>query len=254
VSAISRTRSTDKRFYGVVQGVVTEVNDTDGKEGRVKVQFPWFDDQMETEWCRVRQFYAGNGYGAFFIPEVGDEVLVAFIHGDMRLPIILGGLYNGQDKPPSHRAADLDQKMIRTKGGHELLFDDTSGKQRVRITTQGGHQADLSDADHKITLQSSGGQTVTLDDSARSITVQTGIGSISLQTAAGQISIDTTGNITLTGLNIGLGGAAAVHPVLLGDLLVTWLTTHVHSPTAIPPGAPAVPPPPSVLSLISKTA
>src|SRR5260370_34761325 len=166
MSAVSRTRSTDKRFYGVVQGVVTEVNDAEGQEGRVKVQFPWFDDQMETEWCRVRQFYAGNGYGAFFIPEVGDEVLVAFIHGDMRLPIILGGLYNGQDKPPTHRAADLDQKMIRTKGQHELLFDDTSGKQRVRVTTQGGHVVDLSDADRRITLQTSGGQNVMPNESA----------------------------------------------------------------------------------------
>src|SRR5438477_11815418 len=129
MSAVSRTRSTDKRFYGVVQGVVTEVNDTDGQEGRVKVQFPWFDDQMETEWCRVRQFYAGNGYGAFFIPEVGDEVLVAFTHGDMRLPIILGGLYNGKDKPPSYRSDSKDEKMFRTKLGHQLTFFDTQGKE-----------------------------------------------------------------------------------------------------------------------------
>ena len=49
------------------------------------------------------QFYAGNGYGAFFVPEVGDEVLVAFTHGDMRMPIILGGLYNGVDKPVTYR-------------------------------------------------------------------------------------------------------------------------------------------------------
>jgi phage baseplate assembly protein V len=262
VSAISRTRSTDKRFYGVVQGVVTDVNDTEGKEGRVKVQFPWFDDQMETEWCRVRQFYAGNGYGAFFIPEVDDEVLIAFIHGDMRFPIILGGLYNGQDKPPTHRAADLDQKMIQTKGGHKLLFDDTPGKQRVSITTQGGHQADLSDADHKITLQSSGGQTVTIDDQAQSITVQTGIGSINLQTDTGQITIDPNGNITLTGvnisleaLNIGLGGTAAVHPLVWGEVLAAWLDTHIHSPAAIPPGSPVAKfTPLGALSLLSKTA
>src|SRR5258708_2606445 len=136
-AAVSRSRSTDKRFYGVVQGIVTEVEDAQGKEGRVKVQFPWFDDQMETEWCRVRQFYAGNGYGAFFIPEKGDEVLVAFIHGDMRLPVILGGLYNGQDKPPSYRSSTQDQKMIRTKGNHELLFDDSQGKEPVRIKTTG---------------------------------------------------------------------------------------------------------------------
>src|SRR5260370_14545893 len=113
MSAVSRTRSTDKRFYGVVQGVVTEVNDAEGQEGRVKVQFPWFDDQMETEWCRVRQFYAGNGYGAFFIPDVGDEVLVAFIHGDMRLPIIPCGSYTDHDKAPRHHPPDLDHNIMR---------------------------------------------------------------------------------------------------------------------------------------------
>jgi phage baseplate assembly protein V len=252
VSAISRTRSTDKRFYGVVEGVVTEVNDTDGKEGRVKVQFPWFDNQMETEWCRVRQFYAGNGYGAFFIPEVGDEVLVAFIHGDMRLPIILGGLYNGHDKPPSHRAADLDQKMVRTKGGHELLFDDTSGKQRVRLVTQGGHQVDFSDAEHKITLQSSSGQTLTVDDSARSITVQTNGGTITLQTGVATITIDGQGNVTLSGTNVALGGAAAAHPLVWGDVLVPWVSTHFH-PTAVGPTGPPVVPLPPAVSSTSKT-
>src|SRR5262245_64193000 len=91
-----RSRSTDQRYYGVAAARVTYVNYTQ-ELGRVKLKFPWFDQNMETEWCRVRQFYAGNQYGAFFIPEVGDEVLVSFIHGDMRLPIILGGLYNGKD-------------------------------------------------------------------------------------------------------------------------------------------------------------
>src|ERR1044072_5241274 len=109
MSGESRTRTTDKRFYGVYEAIVTAVNDT---EGRVRVKFPWFDDQMETELARVRQAYAGNGYGAFFIPEVGDEVLVAFIQGDMRLPIILGGLYNGKDQPPTNRSDAIDQKMI----------------------------------------------------------------------------------------------------------------------------------------------
>jgi phage baseplate assembly protein V len=188
-TAVSRTRSTDKRFYGVVEGIVTEVNDSEGKEGRVKVQFPWFDGGMETEWCRVRQSYAGNGYGAFFVPEAGDEVLVAFIQGDMRLPIILGGLYNGKDKPPSHRSPDRDQKLIRTKGQHELLFDDTQGKQRVRIRTNGGHTADLSDVDKKITLESSSGQTVVVDDSTRTITLQTGTATMIIDGASGNIEL-----------------------------------------------------------------
>ncbi|HEU5130898.1 MAG TPA: phage baseplate assembly protein V, partial [Pyrinomonadaceae bacterium] len=105
----SRSRTTDKRYFGVYEALVTAVEDT-AKEGRVQVKFPWFDDKLATEWCRVRQSYAGNDYGSFFIPEVGDEVLVAFVQGDMRFPIILGGLYNGQDKPPTSRSQQQDQK------------------------------------------------------------------------------------------------------------------------------------------------
>ncbi|MDB4894315.1 MAG: type secretion protein Rhs, partial [Firmicutes bacterium] len=53
-ATVSRTRTTDKRFYGVVEAIVTAVEDEAGREGRVKVKYPWLDDQMETEWCRVR--------------------------------------------------------------------------------------------------------------------------------------------------------------------------------------------------------
>jgi uncharacterized protein involved in type VI secretion and phage assembly len=255
MSAVSRTRSTDKRFYGVVQGVVTEVRDKDGKEGRVKVQFPWFDDQMETEWCRVCQFYAGNGYGAFFVPEPHDEVLVAFIHGDMRMPIILGGLYNGKDKPPTHRSADLDQKLIRTKGKHELLFDDTAGKQRVRVTTQGGHTADLSDVDHKITLQSSGGQTVVVDDTAKTITLQTNGRTVTIDGNSGTITLTGT-TVVLNAQQVALGSSAAAHPLVLGDALMAAFNLHTHNCTA--PGTPSGPPIPpllpAALSNVSKTA
>jgi uncharacterized protein involved in type VI secretion and phage assembly len=254
VSAISRTRTTDKRFYGVVQGIVTKVSDEDGKEGRVKVQFPWFDDQMETEWCRVCQFYAGNGYGAFFVPEPYDEVLVAFIHGDMRMPIILGGLYNGKDKPPTHRSADLDQKLIRTKGKHELLFDDTAGKQRVRVTTQGGHTADLSDVDHKVRLQSSGGQTVVMDDSAKTITLQTNGRTVTIDGNSGTITLTGT-TVVLNAQNIALGGAAASHQLLLGDIFLPLFNAHTHNCTALgaPTGPPIPPLLPTVLSTVSKT-
>jgi uncharacterized protein involved in type VI secretion and phage assembly len=247
MSTMSRTRSTDKRFYGVVQGIVTESTDESGKEGRVKVQFPWFDEEMETEWCRVCQFYAGNGYGAVYVPEVGDEVLVAFIHGDMRLPIVLGGLYNGQDKPPTYRSSTQDQKMIRTKGQHELLFDDTPNQQRVRVKTNGGHMVDLNDQDKKITIQSKGGQTLVIDDGGNKIT---------LTSASSAVEVDASGTITLTGTSISLGSGAS-HPVAWGDVLVTWLTTlgaHTH-PTAVGPTGPPVivSPPVGMYSAISKT-
>lgn len=132
---VPRARSTDRRYYGVVEAIVVE-NDGDD-EGRVKVKFPWFDGGATvTEWCRVSQLYAGGGYGSVFVPEKDDEVLVAFVHGDMRFPVVLGGMYNGVDKPPTARTDGRDQKMIRTKAGHEVLLDD--GKKEIRITTAEG--------------------------------------------------------------------------------------------------------------------
>jgi phage baseplate assembly protein V len=122
MTMVARSRSTDQRYYGVYEGIVSNVDDP-GQEGRVKIKMPWFDHEMETEWCRVRQFYTGNGYGAFFIPEVGNEVLLAFIQGDMRQPIILGGLYNGVDKPPT---LDPRERVIRSKNGHKIHFVDST--------------------------------------------------------------------------------------------------------------------------------
>lgn len=157
---IARARSTEQRYYGVVVAIVTDNVDSVG-EGRVKVQFPWFDEKMETDWARVSQFYAGNGYGAFFVPEVGDEVLVSFIHGDMRMPIIIGGLYNGKDKPPSARKKDKDEKVIRTKGGHQITLDDTQGKEKiVIIDTKNKNSLEINTKDDSITIKAATGKLV----------------------------------------------------------------------------------------------
>lgn len=252
-AAVSQVRAMDKKFFGVVQGIVTDVEDQQGKEGRVKVQFPWFDDQMETEWCRVRQFYAGNGYGAFFIPEKGDEVLVAFIHGDMRLPVILGGLYNGKDKPPTYRSSSQDQKMIRTKGQHEFLLDDSQGKERVRIKTNKGHTADLSDFEKKMTLQTSGGQSIVVDDSANTVTVQTNGKSITINGSSGEIKIKGD-SVVIEASKVSLGTGAS-QSLVLGDMFSTFFNAHTHLCTApgTPSSPPAVPMLPALLSQITKT-
>src|SRR4029453_4492610 len=100
----------DQRYYGVVEALVEAVDGDD--EGRVKLRFPWFDDGTVTDWGRVTQLYPANGYGSVFVPEQGDEVLVAFVHGDMRFPIVLGGLYNGSDKPPAAPVEGRDRKTI----------------------------------------------------------------------------------------------------------------------------------------------
>lgn len=252
--AAGAAREFDQRYYGVAEALVTDVDDPE-KEGRVKVTFPWFDAQMTSDWCRVATLYAGNGYGSFFVPEVGDEVIVAFIHGDMRLPIVLGGVHNGKDKPSTHRDSDRDQKLIRTKGGHEILLDDTSTAKAVKITTNGGHAAVLDDQGHSVSLTSSGGHKVVLDDQGKSVSVES---------AGGQsVKIDASGAVTVTGTMITLdatglvrlGGAGAAQSLVLGETLLALFNSHVHT-TALPglPTSPPVPPlTPAVLSTKVKT-
>ena len=245
MSAQPRARTADRRYYGVVEAIVVEAASDPANEGRVKVKYPWFDDGTVSDWCRVVQPYAGNGYGATFTPEVGDEVIVGFSHGDMRLPIVLGGLYNGQDKPPASRTDTDDQKLIRTKGGHELLFDDSSGGPKLVITSAGGHKVTLDDKPGTVKVETSGGQSLELDKAGKA-TVK-----------ADTITLQGT-SITLDG-SVSLGGSAASHPVLLGDELVRIFSTHVHNATAI--GSPTTPPlpptpvePPKALSTKTRTA
>jgi uncharacterized protein involved in type VI secretion and phage assembly len=122
-SHVPRSRTTDRRFYGVFEGIVTNVEDP-AKEGRVKLNFPWFDEKMESEWAPVLQFFAGPEHGSFFIPEQKSLVLCAARHGDLRKPIVLGGLYNGKDKP---RSDHVRKRVIASVNGHKLTMIDSNG-------------------------------------------------------------------------------------------------------------------------------
>jgi uncharacterized protein involved in type VI secretion and phage assembly len=249
MTAAARARSTDRRYYGVVEAIVVEVDDTEGREGRVKVKFPWFDDNMVTEWCRVQQAYAGNGYGAFFVPEQGDEVLVAFIHGDMRLPIVLGGLYNGQDKPPSYRdGTNKNEKLIRTKGNHEILLDDSQGNEKVRVKTQAGHEVTLDDVAKSITVATPAGAKVLLEDQGSKITVQVGSQSVTLEPAGVTVSATGTAKVQASSVEVTAPsvvlGSSAGQPLINATFMAAF-NAHTHICTA--PGAPSGPPIPPMV-------
>lgn len=221
-----RSRSADQRYYGVVPALVAEVDGDD--EARVKLTFPWYDPGTVTDWCRVNELYAGNGYGSVFIPEKGDEVLVAFVHGDMRFPIVLGGLYNGKDKPPTTRQNGRDQKMIRTKHGHQIVFDDQSGQAAVRITSAAGHVVELDDQGKAVTVTAAAGGTVSVKAD----------GAISL-VSKDSVTIDAP-KVTLRSGSVDLGGGAT-EPAVLGRQLTIQYGAHVHQAgtvTTTPPTTP----------------
>jgi uncharacterized protein involved in type VI secretion and phage assembly len=121
------------RIYGVVVGLVTNNQDPD-KLGRVKVRFPWLGDNDESYWARIATPMAGNQRGLYFLPEVDDEVLVTFEHGDLRFPYILGGLWGGKDKPPIDNSDGKNNiRSIRSRSGHTIRLDDTDGKETIEI-------------------------------------------------------------------------------------------------------------------------
>jgi uncharacterized protein involved in type VI secretion and phage assembly len=128
------------RVYGAVVGVVSSIDDPNA-EGRVKVRLPWLKDDVESRWARLVSFMAGADRGAVFRPEVGDEVLLLFEHGDMRFPYVIGALWNGQDAMPSERGGDgaNDVRMIKSRSGHTIVLDDTSGSEKVTISHSSGN-------------------------------------------------------------------------------------------------------------------
>jgi phage baseplate assembly protein gpV len=122
------------RPAGAVIGLVTNNTDPQGM-GRVKVRFPWLHDTEESHWARIAQPYAGPGRGTFWLPEVGDEVVVIFDRGDPNHPYVLGGVWNGEDDvpPPGNPDGEDNHKIWRTRSGHQIIFEDTDGSEKITL-------------------------------------------------------------------------------------------------------------------------
>jgi uncharacterized protein involved in type VI secretion and phage assembly len=126
------------RIMGVVIGLVTDNHDPDGR-ARVKVKFPWMADQAESDWAKVMSFMAGKERGAVFLPETGDEVLVAFEHGDVQHPYVLGALWNSDDLPPeTNQDGKNNIRKIKSRSGHEIILDDSQGAEKIEVRDKSG--------------------------------------------------------------------------------------------------------------------
>ena len=159
---------------GVTTGVVKE-NWESKHPGMVKVElFLGENGKTLTDWVRVAQPYAGNGYGSYWLPEVGDEVLVAFNLGDVNRPYVLGALWNNVDVIPENTAAEKNHvKRIKTKGGHEIVFEEEEGKERIEIHTPNNLKMTLEDEKQLICIQDEAGDhIVQIDAENKTVTVK----------------------------------------------------------------------------------
>jgi uncharacterized protein involved in type VI secretion and phage assembly len=172
-------------------GVVDDIDDPDGR-GSVKVRMPWLDPDVEGVWARLAVPAAGPDRGFFFIPEVGDEVVVGFLGGDSRHPVVLGSLWNGQHSPPESLDAQTNAiREIVSRAGHKLRFDDSDGSALVLIETAASQTVTVDDTSgsEKIALADKSGNKLTLDSSGITLEAKSG-GDIVLKSNAGKVVID----------------------------------------------------------------
>ena len=193
---------------GVVVGIVTNNKDPDGM-GRIKVNMPHLGDADESDWARVAAPMAGKERGVYFLPEVGDEVLVAFEHANPRSPLVLGCLWNGVDKPPARNEdGNNDIRVIKSRSGHVIRLADKEDGAKIEIIDGSGKNSLVFDtaanlvkleSGQDITLSATNG-TIKLD--ARTIEI-TASGAATVE-ATSSLGIKASGAMTLKGATIDL--------------------------------------------------
>jgi uncharacterized protein involved in type VI secretion and phage assembly len=187
---------------GVSVGVVSQNQDPEGL-GRVKIRFPWRENPDESHWARIAVLMAGKERGTWFLPEVGDEVLVACDAERIEHPYILGALWNGKEPPPETNSDGRnDIRKIRSRSGHEIIFDDGS---------QGRIDIHLKDKKRQVLLDPDG--ILIKDDSGNEIEIKSLPGTITIKSksklsiqsqiidikADASMTLQATGTLTIQG-------------------------------------------------------
>jgi uncharacterized protein involved in type VI secretion and phage assembly len=163
---------------GLMIGIVSNRRDPDGL-GRVKVRYPTLKDSerpaqegIESDWARVLAPYGGKDHGLQAVPEVGDEVVVGFMEGDPKVPLIIGSVYSRKNMPPSR---EVDERIFKSRNGHTIVVSDHAGKERIELQTKSG-------------------QRITIDEVAKTITVearQISLGKLATQPAVHGVVLET---------------------------------------------------------------
>ena len=154
-----------RQFNGMFPAVVINNQDPDGI-GRVKVRIPQVADEL---WARIATLMAGKDRGTWFIPDVNDEVLVAFEEGSARQAYVLGALWSKTSSPPERMDKNNNKKLLRSRSGVKITLDDQSGQENFIVETPGGQKITLKDGPGSLEITDSNGNSVKLESSGISV-------------------------------------------------------------------------------------
>jgi uncharacterized protein involved in type VI secretion and phage assembly len=185
-----------QRLYGAYPALVQSITDPD-QQGRVRIRLPWSPDGSGAgyeAWARLATLMGGSKRGTWFIPDVDDEVLVAFEGGDPRRPYVIGALWNGKDAPPEQMDGNgqNNKKIIVSRNDIRIILDDTQGQETVTIQTPGGQHMVLKDGPGSVEISDSNGNSLKMESAG--ITLRTSakltIQASTISVTAGMVSVD----------------------------------------------------------------
>jgi uncharacterized protein involved in type VI secretion and phage assembly len=169
----------DPQNLARVQVRLYEADGVDGHDGPI--------------WARVATPFAGENRGAFLIPDVGDEVVVIFMNGDARYPVVVGGLWNGTDTAPESISGGVNRlKVIRSKNGVKVTLDDQDGQEKFIAETPGGQKITLQDGPGSVTIEDSNGNSIKLESAGITITAsaKVSVNASQVNVSAGMVQVD----------------------------------------------------------------
>lgn len=193
-------READGFTRGLAVAVVTDNEDPEGL-ARVRVNLPWQGDGEDTFWARLAVPMATGDKGVYFLPDVGDEVLIGFERGELTHPCVIGSLWNGQARPPeTNDDGNNNIRVIRTRSDSELRFDD-GDQPSLHLKLNDGKTLLMDDAG--ITLEDGNGNLVQIESDSGTMTIKSA-GQLKLESPSVSIKGDTTeikasGTLTLKG-------------------------------------------------------
>jgi uncharacterized protein involved in type VI secretion and phage assembly len=179
------------RYFGIYPAIVTNIVDSDSL-GRIQVKFPWLggDGESVCAWATLLTPYADDDQGFEMLPAVDTQVAVVFEAGNLRRPYIVGSAWNGKESLPESPASPNNKRLIKTRAGSLLEFDNTDGAAKVTLLMKSGHKLVLDDSSQEVRLTHSNGCLILLN-------------------AGGQIQVQANSTVEITASAVNVHAATA---------------------------------------------